>query len=125
MPLNRRTSRSADILSAVRQEAAQVGLVRAGLSPRAAALLVYAGYTTTEALKVTSWEPTAVAGKYESLDWRLSVGPECSPKILAEIRCFHEELTVASGLHAAQRRQADAERKARSSFDVNEAASAA
>jgi hypothetical protein len=71
-----------------RLEAAVKGLVAAGATPKAAALLVAAGYTSVGALKGVAWTAGDAGRQYESAEWRLSVQHACTPATLAEVRSF-------------------------------------
>lgn len=86
----------------VRLEAAEESLVAAGASPRAAALLVAAGYTNLGSVRDALWTTEEAGRRYESAEWRLSVQPGCTPAILAEIQSFRDDLLQVGPMTATR-----------------------
>lgn len=79
----------------VRLDAAEESLVAAGASPRAAALLVAAGYTSVGSVREALWTTEDAGRRYESAEWRLSVQPGSTPAIMADIARFRDHLLQA------------------------------
>jgi hypothetical protein len=88
----------------VRLEAAEESLVAAGASPRAAGLLVAAGYTSVGAVREALWTTEDAGRRYESAEWRLSVQPGSTPAIMADIQRFRDQLVQ---VHAPATLQGD------------------
>jgi hypothetical protein len=84
----------AQALAPVRHEAAEEALRDAGASPKAAALLIEAGYTSPRAFLEAPWTAREAGGKYESAEWRLSVQKNCTPAALKEALEFRDHLAV-------------------------------
>jgi hypothetical protein len=96
-----------DQLGAVRRDMALTTLVCAGVSRKAAVLLIAAGYTSTAALREAPWSAKEAGDSNHSAEWRLGVTPGSSSLLLNEIRTFREaELAVERDRtevrHAAQ-----------------------
>jgi len=76
----------------VRHEAAEEALREAGASPRAAALLIEAGFTSPDAFLKAPWTAHEAGGRYESAEWRLSAQRSCTAGALKEAVEFREHL---------------------------------
>ena len=76
----------------VRHEAAAEALREAGASPRAAALLIEAGFTSPDAFVKAPWTAFEAGGRYESAQWRLSAQRSCTAAALKEAAEFRERL---------------------------------
>ncbi len=85
----------AQALAPVRHEAAEEALRDAGATPRAAALLIQAGFTSPQAFLATPWNARDAGGKYHSAEWRLSVQKGCTAAGLKEALEFREQLLRA------------------------------
>ena len=86
----------AQALAPVRHEAAAEALRDVGATPRAAALLIQAGFTSPQAFIETPWSARDAGGKYQSAEWRLSVQKGCTPAALKEALEFREHLLTTS-----------------------------
>jgi hypothetical protein len=68
-----------------------------GLSKRAVASLIRAGVLSPRALAEAPWSDEEAKARFISLQWRLSVDPDCGPKVVREIeRCRTDLLVPAS-----------------------------
>jgi len=56
-----------------------------GLSKRAVASLIRAGVLSPRALAEAPWTDEEAKARFVSLRWRLSVDPDCGPKVMREI----------------------------------------
>ena len=68
-----------------------------GLSKRAVASLIRAGVLSPRALAAAPWTDQEARARFICLQWRLSVDPDCGPKVIREIeRCRADLLTPAN-----------------------------
>jgi hypothetical protein len=81
--------------ASTRLQAAEEALVAAGATPRAAALLVGAGYTSSGAIRGAAWTDEQAGRAYESAEWRVSVQPGFTRAALEEVRSFRDRLMAA------------------------------
>lgn len=70
---------------AVRRIMASADLRQAGLSAKATEALFDVGVFNLETLVTQPWSDEEAGQKFASLRWRLSVSPNCPPKLLSQI----------------------------------------